>query len=149
MVPQSLNAVALEWRIFLSSTPTEVISNVGLHIQGAHSLYVLTIDLIGDETFQFFYVGTTARKNPLQRLSEHKCEIQRCRVTTFNSKSQIYEPQFMQGLKGIRLSFMIIEGGLLPDVAKERERIVSDMFRRQYGDFVLTKPIGKRGVKTS
>lgn len=146
MVLQSLNDVALKWRIFLSNIPTEVVSNTGLHVPGGHSLYILTIDLVGDNTFQFFYVGTTARKNPMQRVAEHKCEIQRCRVTTFNSKSKMYEPRFVQGLQNIKLSFMIIEGGLTHDVAKEREKIVSDAFRRQHGEFVLTKPIGKRGV---
>lgn len=142
--PPSLNYVAGQWRDFLSNVPVETEVDITRHVPGTYSLYSLTIDLCGAKINKFYYLGITGRENPLARLSEHKSEITRCKCTTFNGKSFMYDPNHMAGLQKIGITFQVLEGGLIENDAKERERLVSEEFRRQYGSYVLTNPVGKK-----
>lgn len=145
MTLKSLNDSALDWKRYIKDVEFVVVQkSLDLHQPGLHSLYEVDFVLFGDEIHLFKYIGTTSRKKIAQRLNEHLSEFKNVRVTTFNSKSKMFNMRYMRGLRQVNIHFNVIEGGLAPDAAKHKEKAVSNEMKRLFGDYVLTDPTGKK-----
>jgi hypothetical protein len=138
MTPISLNSVAIQWREFLKDVPIKTALNEAGHVQGACSVYKLQIDLIAERTTSWWYVGYTAR-DPKIRLIEHCSDLRTCHVTVNNSKSKLYDPEFMHGLQLISLNMSVVQGGLDANQAPMMERLIAMGLRKSVGEALLTK----------
>lgn len=137
----SLNDLARQYRACLVPLKHSVNTTItGLpHVEGTYSAYVAEFNLIAKEPFTFYHCGQT-RRHPAKRLQEHKSELLNCKVTTFNSKSVIYDPLFLSDLVGIRINLEVLKTGLTENEAKLAEDEFSNQFRNKYGRFCLTNP---------
>lgn len=123
---------------YLSAVPVKMNIDDRLHKEGEHSVYLLTVKLLGDQQQEFYYIGRTI--NAKRRASQHKSSFTKCRISTFVGLSVLYCPIILANLARVEMSLEVKLGGLSIKEAKKKEKELSSSMRLLYGNAVITNP---------